>query len=110
MLYPADFEPRTLDSVRRWTDDIADCDSAEISIVWKGQAPFVRFAFGHPILNGRPALGVALVAESRKNPLAPGRLVEGDELRRHVRTSVEQYLHANGIEIARKAMMQNAHV
>lgn len=110
MLYPPEFEKRTLDDVRRWTDDIADCDSAEISIQWRGQAPVVRLIFGHPILNGRPALAVALVAESRKNPLAPGRLLEGDELKRHVCSSIEQYLHANGIEIARKAMMQYAHL
>jgi hypothetical protein len=104
VLYPPEFEARTIDVVRRCTDDITDCATAEVSVEWYGQAPVVRFVFGHPKLRGRPALGVALITESRKNPLAPGRLIQGDELRRHVRDSVERYLKANGIEIARKAM------
>ncbi len=110
MFYPNEFEPKTLDNVRRWTDDIADCDTAEITIQWHGQQPIVRFAFGHPILNGRPSLGVSLVSESKKNPFAPGRLLDGDELRSHVRNSVEKYLHSNGIQIARKAMINNANL
>lgn len=110
MIYPPDFVKRTLDDVRRWTDDIADCDSAKITVLWRGQAPVVRFAFGHPILFGRPTLAVALIANSLSKPFAPGRLLQGDELRRHVRSSVETYLHANGIQIARKAMMQYAHI
>lgn len=104
MILPPDFEARTLEVVRRATDDIADCDSADISVIFQGAAPAVRFVFGDPRLIGRAALSVQLVAESRKNPLAPGRLVHGDELRRHVRNSVEQYLKLNGIEISRKAM------
>lgn len=108
MIYPPDFEKRVLDDVRRWTDDIAECSSAELSILWHGQAPSVRFVFGHPMRHGRAGLVVMLVAESLSNPLAPGRLMEGDELRRHVCNSVETYLKANGIQIARKAMMQNA--
>lgn len=110
LLYEKDFEKRVVENVRRWTDDISDCDTADISIQWQGQAPIVRFAFGHPVLNGRPTLGIALVAESKKNPLAPGRLLEGNELKAHVRGSIERYLHANGIQIARKSMIQDAYI
>lgn len=108
MLYPLDFEKRTVANVRRWTDDIEDCASAKIEIVWHGQAPVVRFAFGHPILCGRPTLGVALVVTSRSNPFAPGRLLQGEELRRLVRDRIEAYLKLNGIQIARKALQQYA--
>jgi hypothetical protein len=104
MILPADFEARTIETVRRFTDDIAECGAAEISIVFQGSVPTVRFVFGEPHLRGRPALGVQLVTESRKNPLAPGRLVEGDQLRRHVRDSVERYFQLNGLELTRKAM------
>lgn len=103
MILPPDFEARTVEFVRRITDDILDCASAEISVIFQGAVPVVRFVFGHPQLCGRAALGVQLVTESRKNPLAPGRLIEGDQLRRHVRESVETYLAANGIELSRKA-------
>lgn len=103
MIYPPDFEKRTVDEVRRITGDIADCDSAEVSVIFYGGAPAVRFVFGDARLRGRPSLAVQLVSESRKNPLAPGRLVEGDRLRRHVRDSVEGYFKANGLEVTRKA-------
>lgn len=104
MVIDPSFERRTVDEVRRFTDDIAECDAAEISITYHGPVPVVRFVFGDKRLLGRPALGVQMVTESRKNPLAPGRVIEGDELRRHVRNSVEQYLKLNAIEVTRKAM------
>jgi hypothetical protein len=109
MIYAVDFEPRAIEAARKATDDIVQCRDAEVTVIWYGQAPAVRFAFGDLRLRGRPTCGVQLVAQSRKNPLAPGRLLEDDELRRHVRDTVEAYLKMNGIEIARK-YMENAHV
>lgn len=104
MILSADFESRTVETVRRLTGDIAECESAEITVLFQGAVPAVRFVFGDPRLLGRPSLAVQLVTESRKNPLAPGRLIEGDQLRRHVRDSVERYFKLNGLEISRKAM------
>ncbi len=107
LLYPLDFEQRTLDDVRRWTEDLPDCASAEISVVWNGQAPAVRFVFGQPIFFGRPAFAQQLVAESRSNPLAPGRLMQGEELKRVLRDGIERYLKLNGIQLARKVLQQD---
>jgi hypothetical protein len=110
MLFPVDFDRRVVDEARRFTDDIVECDRAAVSVIWVGQAPLLKFTFDDPRLPaGSPTLAVQLITESRKSPLAPGRLVEGDRLRRHVRDSVEAYLRANGIEITRK-VFQNAHV
>jgi len=109
-VYPPEFEKRTLDDVRRWTDDMADCDNAKISVEFYGGAPGVRFLFEHPLLkqNGSPCLIVMMVAESRKNPLAPGRLMQGEELKRVVRDRIDAYFKLNGLQIARKAMYENA--
>lgn len=121
MLYPPDFEQRTLDAARRWTDDIRDCDRSHMKIVWPGAAPVLRFVFDYQVtssvtdgdqtvaVNGRPFLGVSLVAQSRSNPLAEGRPLQGEELRRHIRSSIETYLKADGIQMSVKAM-QHAHV
>lgn len=92
MILPPDFEARTVEDVRRFVDDIPECASAEISITWQGQAPSLRFAFGDPSEHCRPILVANLVAESKNNPLAPGRLVHGDTLRRVIREWVEIYL------------------
>lgn len=110
MIYPLEFERRAIDAARRFTDDIAECERAIISVIWVGNAPLLRFLFDDPRLPaGAPTLAVQLITESRKSPLAPGRVVEGDRLRRHVRDSVEAYLKANGIEITRK-VFANAYV
>lgn len=98
------YEPRTIELARRCTDDIAQCDAAEVSIVWRLGVPLLRFVFGELSELGRPSLNVQLVAESRSNPMKPGRVLEGDQLRRHVRDSVEGYLKLNGIEITRKVL------
>lgn len=103
MIFETDFEKLTVDLARRCTDDIVECDTAEVSVIWHGEAPYIRFVFGDKRLFGRPACGVAMIAESRKNPLAPGRLVNGDQLRRHIRDTIEAYLKAEGITISRKA-------
>jgi hypothetical protein len=104
MILEPGFEKRTEDAVRRLTDDIAECERAEIKVIWRGAIPLVRFRFTDPRLPaGCPMLAVQLVTESRKNPLAPGRVVAGDELRRHVRDSVENYFRHNGIETTKKA-------
>ncbi len=96
MILPPDFEARTVEEVRRFVDDIPECAAAEISVTWQGRAPSLRFAFGDPRQRCRPILVVNLVAESKKNPLAPGRLVQGDVLRRVVREWVETYLKLQG--------------
>lgn len=103
MILPTDFEARTVDLVRRCTRDIAECDSAQISVVFQCGNPVVRFAFGDPRFS-RPLLMVGLLGESKKNPLAPGRLITEAELERHVRTWVEEYLKLNGIEITTKVV------
>ncbi len=104
MILPPDYERRTVGEVRRSLDDIPECASAEISITWQGQAPALRFAFGDSSERVRPILVVGLVAESRKNPLAPGRLVGGDQLRRVVREWVEEYFKLQGLPISKKEL------
>ncbi len=108
MILPPDFEARTVDTVRRLTDDIVECERATIRVDFAGEAPIIEFIFQDPRLKtGSPMLGVQMIAYSRKNPLAAGRIVEGDELRRHVRDSVEQYFKMNGLAITKK-VVQNA--
>ena len=107
MILSADFEARTVEVARRLTDDIAECEAADISIFFIGQLPLLKFVFGDKRLIGRPALHVQLITESRKNPLAPGRVIQGDALRRHVRESVEAYFKLNGIQISMKAVGQS---
>jgi hypothetical protein len=106
-MFETDFEKRNIEAARNATYDIADCDRADVDVIWSHGVPLLRFIFGHPQLRGRPSLAVQLVSESRKNPLAPGKAIEGDKLKRHVRESVETYLKANGIEITRK-VFENA--
>lgn len=104
MILPPDFEPRTVEEVRGFLDDIPECASAEITIVFQGQAPCLRFAFGDPRLRCRDLLVVNLVAESRLNPLAAGRLVTGDALRRVVREWVETYFKIQGVPLSKKVV------
>ena len=99
MILPPDFEQRTVETVRRFLDDIPECAGAELSVEWQGQAPALRFVFGDPRLFSRPLLMINLVAESAKNPLAEGRLLEGDMLRRVVREWVERYFKLQGVPI-----------
>ena len=103
MILPPDFERRTVEEVRRSVDDIEQCADAEITVTFQGQAPVLRFVFGDASERCRPMLVVNLVAESRKNPLAPGRLVQGDQLRRVVREWVENYFTLQGLPISRRA-------
>ncbi len=104
MLLPPDYEQRTIEEVRNFTDDIKECAEAKCSVVFQGAVPSVEWIFNVPSLLGRPTLTVQLVTESRKNPLAPGRLIKGDELRRHVRDSVDRYFKLAGHTLTRKAM------
>lgn len=104
MILPPDYEARTVEEVRNFTDDIKECAEAKVSVVFQGAVPSVEWTFNVPSLRGRPTLTVQLVTESRKNPLAPGRLIYGDELRRHVRSSVERYFQLEGLTLTRKAM------
>ncbi len=108
MILPPDFERRTVEEVRRSVDDIPACAGAEISVVWQGQAPALRFAFGDPDDRVRPILVIGLVAESRTNPLAPGRLVGGDQMRRVVREWVEEYFTLQGVPISKKVVSHAA--
>jgi len=102
MILPPDFEVRTVEEVRRFLDDIPECADAEITVTFQGQAPCLRMVFGDPRLRARPLLAINLVAESRKNPLAPGRLVSGDTLRRVVREWVENYFKLQGVPLSKK--------
>jgi len=103
VIFPADYEARTLDVVRRCTDDIVECDEATINVLFHVGVPMVEFIFNIPHKGGKPLLHVQLVAESRKNPLSQ-RLIEGDELKRWVRSSVENYFKKEGLTLTRKAM------
>lgn len=104
MILDPNYKKRTLDEVRRFVGDIAECDKATVDLLFEGGRPIVKFVFDIPTKYGKPSFGVALVAESKSRPLE-GRLLEGDELRRHVRSSVEQYLKLNGINISTKAIL-----
>lgn len=102
MILASDFEKRTVEATRRLLDDIPECDDAEITVEFQGQAPAVRFVFGDQRLRARPLLMVNLVAESAKNPLAPGRLLTGDAFRRVVREWVERYFKLQGVPTTRR--------
>lgn len=102
VLLPLGFEEEIVERARRLLDDIPECDAAEISIVFQGQAPALRLVFGDPRLRARPLLMINLVAESAKNPLAPGRLLTGDEFRRGVREWVERYFKLQGVPITKR--------
>lgn len=101
MFFPVDYEQRTVDTVRRCTDDIVECAEADISVLFHVGVPMVEFIFNITHKSGRPAFHVQLVAESRKNPLSQ-RLIEGDELKRWVRSSVENYFKKEGLTLTRK--------
>lgn len=103
MIFPVDYEQRTLDEVRRCTDDLVECNDATISVLFHVGVPVVEFIFNIQHKHGKPMFHVQLVAESRKNPLSQ-RLIEGDELRRWVRSSVENYFKKEGLTLNRKAM------
>lgn len=104
MILPPDFEARTVEEVRKFTDDIKECAEAKVSVIQQGAVPCIEWIFNVPSLRGRPTLTVQMVTESRKNPLAPGRLIAGDELRRHVRDSVDRYFKLEGLTLTRKVM------
>lgn len=98
-IYPPDFKARHVDLCRRILDDIGDCARADVSVRFMAGAPHLVLAFHLPQTRHQPALAVRLVTVSRSNPLAPGNPLEGDRLRRAVRTAVETYLHKHGIRI-----------
>ncbi len=106
MILPPDYESRTLDAVRRIVDDIPECASAEISVEFVVGHPRLRFAFGDPSLRARPLLLVGLIAQSKQNPLSPGRLLGPEQLQRHVRDWVEEYFRIQGTPITQ--MVSNA--
>lgn len=102
MIYPPDFEARTVEAVRRILDDIPECASAEISVVFDDQEPRLRLAFGDPKAFSRRMLKIGLLAQSRQNPLAPGRLIPTAQLQRHVREWVEEYFKIQGTPLTKK--------
>lgn len=112
MILPPDYEARTVELVWTYVRDIPECNVAKIEVVFIGQNPALRFMFGGPIQFkkgdkapvSRPTLTVGLVAESRKNPLAPGRLLGPEQLQRQVRPWIEEYMKLNGIEISTKVV------
>jgi hypothetical protein len=80
-------------------DDIKPCFLAEMKVRFIAGVPHLIIVFEHPNLEAKPACAVRLVTISRSNPLAPGNPLEGDRLKRVVRTAVETYLHKHGIRI-----------
>lgn len=104
MILPPDYAQRALDIARRCTDDIAECYQAEITCVWLGTNPAIRFTFGDPRLLSRETLTIGLVAESKQHPLAEGRLLTMQQIQRHVRPWVEEYLKLNGLEYKGKVV------
>ncbi len=102
MIIPLDYEARTLDAVRHITADIPECAAAELSVVFVMGLPQLRIAFGDPNSFSRPMLKVGLIAESKQNPLAPGRLLAPHQLQRHVREWVEEYFKFQGTPITIK--------
>jgi hypothetical protein len=96
-LYPNDFEKRAVDSCRGVLDDIPECSAAEMSVRFMAGIPYLVMSFDLPALEYKPACAVRLTTISRSNPLAPGAPLEGDRLRRAVRTATEQYLHHHGV-------------
>ena len=104
MILDVDFDKRMVEAGYRATDDICECETAEISVVWAGEAPFLRFVFGDAKLFGRPSLSIPLVIEFKNDPVGAGRMFEGDKLKRHIRTTVEIYFKMQCIEYTRKAV------
>lgn len=102
MILPPDFEKRTVEAVRQVLGDIPECAAADISVTFEVGEPRLRMVFGDPRLFSRPMLKISLLAESRKNPLAPGRLVSTSQLQRHVREWVEEYFKIQGTPITQK--------
>ena len=102
MIVPPDFEVRTVDAVRTVIADIPECASAEVSVVFELGLPFLRIAFGDTKAFSRPMLKIGLCAESRQNPLSPGRLITPQQLQRHVREWVEDYFKLQGMPITKK--------
>jgi hypothetical protein len=102
VILPPDYERRTVDTVRRILDDIPECATAQISVVFEGQEPRLRMVFGDPNSFSRPMLKVGLLAQSRQNPLGPGRLITDAQIQRHVREWVEEYFKLQGTPITQK--------
>lgn len=99
LLVPGDYETRTLEVARTLLQDIVPCRDADYRILWMGGAPHLVVAFHLPETVHQPACAVRLVTLSRSDPLKAGTHLEGDRLRRHIRTSIETYLHKNGVKL-----------
>lgn len=105
MIIPGDYRMRMAEFARRCLDDIVECSDADISVVELYGVPMLRLVFGDQRLNSLPMFRIQLVAESRSQPLAPGRLLlEADETKRYIRSAVERYFRLGGLELTRKAM------
>jgi hypothetical protein len=106
-VYPPDYEQRTLDFVRKVLDDVAAWREADMQIMWAAGAPVLWLVFrkfaetsgGGLFPTAIPAFCFRLVSISRSKPLAPGRLIEGEELKRCLRDAIELYMHKHGIRI-----------
>lgn len=99
LLHPVDFEQRVVDSCRGILDDIEECARAEMRCQFFGGVPHLVIVFEHPHLTDKPACAVRLNTISRSSPLAAGQPLEGDRLRRAVRSATEQYLDRHGVRL-----------
>ena len=104
---PEDYDKRALETAKEVLADIPECKDAEYGITWVNAAPMLWITFSNlPEVCEKSELGVAipafaqrLVAISQSEPMRPGRPLEGDELKRALRTNIENYLHKHGIRL-----------
>lgn len=104
---PPNWEKRQLEAVRGFLQDLPECKGAEFGITWSNGAPLLWIVFSNlPDACEDAGIGVAipcfalrLVKISQSAPLSPGPPLEGDELKRSLRTNLETYFHKHGIRL-----------
>lgn len=100
-IYPPDYEARTVELARRMLDDIPECAAARFAVQWIAGAPvlvvvFTQFAAPDGVI---PAFMLRLVCIPRSAPLQPGSPLEGERLRRALRSGLEDYMLRHGIRV-----------
>lgn len=94
-----DYEERTIEVARNVLDDIEPCRKADFFVKIMSGIPFLILAFHVPETQNQPALAIQLVTVSISNPIMGGQRLEGDRLRRKIRSSAEDYLHKHGVRL-----------
>jgi hypothetical protein len=100
-IYPIDYEARTIEVAKKLLDDIPECTDARYQVRFLGGAPvlimsFPRFELALGVI---PAFALRLVTISQSEPLRAGAVLEGDRLRRALRTNLETYMYRHGIRV-----------